>query len=555
MSTEAEQETAHPLQPSSGARGVDREVWSFGEHGPWVLRPDDIAWRQGLDTVRDAHRAEVPRLARPQRWPPVRRFADAAWRVGKALLVWWVRERRQGGAPSRKGLSRRLREAFENLGSAYIKLGQIISSGRGLFPEELVDEFKHCLDQVPPEPFTTVRRVVEEELGRPIESVFEYFEENCLAAASIAQVHAARLRTGETVVVKVQRENVDTLVRKDISAMAWIAPKLVGRIPVAALANPPALVELFAETVLEELDFRLEAENMLDIARVLKEGGQEAIQVPRPHPEWVTRRVLVMERLDGFRYDDIEGMHDAGIDTEAVLRSMMISFLEGAMIYGVFHGDLHGGNLFVMPDGRVALLDYGMTGRLSEKQRSAFLRMMMSGAVSNIRGQLEAFRDLGALEPDADLDELIQVLKLDQPVRDPTKMSGEEIAGEIQEILKALIKEGARLPKPLMLYAKDMLFFDGAVAELAPDLDMFAEFVRIYGYFAEHHAETIASQIGFDPGKTEVDLSAAKSSLGLEDGVDSITHRELRERRAEVQKKLEGHAAGTSRLGGRRHSD
>ncbi|MFP6640160.1 MAG: AarF/UbiB family protein [Myxococcota bacterium] len=555
MSTKVEQEMAHRVEPSAQALDVDRERWAFGEHGPWVLRPERITWLEGLDALRDEYRAEVPRLAGPQKWPPVRRFAHAAWRVGAALLVWRVREGRQGGSNSRQGLSRRLREAFENLGSAYIKLGQIVSSGRGLFPEELVDEFKHCLDQVSPEPFSEVRRVVEEDLGCPLESVFETFETECLAAASIAQVHAARLRTGETVVVKVQRGNVAALVRTDIAAMAWIAPKLVGRIPVAALANPPALVELFAETVLEELDFRLEAENMLDIARVLKLGGQQAIQVPRPHPEWVTRRVLVMERLDGFRYDDIEGMHRSGIDTEAVLRSMLISFLEGAMIYGVFHGDLHGGNLFVMSDGRVALLDYGMTGRLTQKQRAAFLRMMMSGAVSNIRGQLEAFRDLGALDPDVDLDELIHVLKLDQPVRDPTKMSGEEIAGEIQQILKALIAEGARLPKPLMLYAKDMLFFDGAVSELAPDLDMFSEFIRIYGYFAEHHAETITAQIGFDPAKTQVDLTAAKTSLGLEEGVESITHRELRERRADMQKKLEDHAASGSRLGGRRRSE
>ncbi|MAI26673.1 MAG: ABC transporter [Spirochaeta sp.] len=557
MTSGVGQEMAHIAKVDEGDPSEDSERWAFGEEGPWRLRLESIGWLNGLDAVREEHRRELPLLTQARLWPPLGRFVEAARAVGGALLIWRVREGRHGGETSRQGLSLRLRRAFEGLGSAYIKLAQIISSGRGLFPEELVDEFKHCLDQVPPDSFEDVRRTVEEEIGGPLDSVFEFFDPKCLAAASIAQVHAARLKTGEDVVVKVQRANVDRLVRSDIAAMAWVAPKLVGRIPIAALANPPALVELFAETVLEELDFRLEAENMLDIARVLKLDGQTGLVVPRPHPELVTRRILVMERLSGFSYDDIEGMEEAGIETQEVLRAMLIGFLEGAMIYGVFHGDLHGGNLFVMEDGRVALLDYGMTGRLSQKQRSAFLKMMMSGAVSNMRGQLEAFRDLGALDPDADLDELMTLLKLDQAPRDPTKMSGEEIAGEIQEILKALMGEGARLPKPLMLYAKDMLFFDGAVNQLAPELDMLAEFTRIYGYFAQNHAETIVSQIGFDPSATEVDLSIAKATLGLEEGEDSITHRELQERRLIVQQKLEEQALHVPSLGlgGKRDSE
>src|SRR5262249_44836390 len=150
------------------------------------------------------------------------------------------RERRGGGTGSRAGLSRRLRRAFERLGPAYIKLGQILSSGRGLFPDELVNEFKACRDQVPPEPFAAIRGVVEEDFGRPPDACFARFETECLAAASIAQVHAATLVTGEEVVVKVQRPRVEERVRRDIAAMAWIAPFLVGRLPVAALANPPA---------------------------------------------------------------------------------------------------------------------------------------------------------------------------------------------------------------------------------------------------------------------------------------------------------------------------
>jgi ubiquinone biosynthesis protein len=128
-------------------------------------------------------------------------------------------------------------------------------------------------------------------------------------------------------------------------------------------------------------------------------------------------------------------------------------------------------------------------------------------------------------------------------------MSGEEIASEIQTVLRGLLGRGARLPKPLMLYAKNMLFFDGAVAELAPDLDMLAEFVRIYGYFAENHGAAIADQIGFDPSQTRVDLAGLKASIGLSADVESITHRELLERRKVLQEKLEGQTSSLADLG------
>src|SRR5690606_33496179 len=203
------------------------------------------------------------------------------------------------------------------------KLAQIISSGEGLFPEELVDEFKKCRDSVPPEPFSVIRAVVEADLGAPLESVFTRFDTAPLASASIAQVHAATLRSGEEVVVKVQRPRVHDLVHRDIEVMAWLAPFLAGRIPVTALANPPALVELFAETITEELDCRLEAGNMLDVAGSFARLGQRGCVVPRPHPRLVTRRVLVMERLVGLAFDDVAGMRAAGIDTDAIIRTGM----------------------------------------------------------------------------------------------------------------------------------------------------------------------------------------------------------------------------------------
>jgi ubiquinone biosynthesis protein len=349
------------------------------------------------------------------------------------------------------------------------------------------------------------------------------------------------LVTGERVVVKVQRPTVDELVRRDLAVMSWMAPALVGRIPVAALANPPALVQLFAETIVEELDFRLEADNMLDIARILAETSQRALVVPRPHPTLVTRRVLVMERLDGFCWDDVEGMRAAGIDTSAAVRACMVALLEGSILYGVFHGDLHGGNLFVRPDGRVALLDYGITGRLTESKRLAFLRLLMAGTVNDVKLQMEALRDLGALPLDTDLDAVMHDLGVDQPVKDPTQMEPEELIAELRDLTKALLAYGARMPKELMLFVKNLMFLDGAIATLAPDLDLFAEIEAIALMFAQKHGARIMSQLGLEAqANWAPDLSGIKAGFGLEESTERMTHRELQARRAEVREKFAG---------------
>ena len=520
---------------------TDLDVGSFSDEAPWTVEPDRIGWRRGLDRVRVRTQQEVPALTRRRSLPPGVRVARVGVTLGRAVGGWYLIDRRRGRDASRAGLSRRLRRAFERLGPTYIKLGQIISSGEGIFPDELVEQFRHLRDRVAAEPFEKVREVVEADLGLQLEDVFSHFERTPIAAASIAQVHAAMLRTGETVVVKVQRPAVARLVRQDLAAMSWIAPVLVGRIPVSALANPPALVELFAETIVEELDFRLEAENMLDIARILAETDQRAMVVPRPHPDLVTKRVLVMERLDGFSFDDVEGMRAAGIDTSAVVRAGMVAFLEGAMLFGVFHGDLHSGNLMVQTDGRVALLDYGITGRLDENRRLAFLRLLMGGSVNDVKLQLGALRDLGALPPDVDLDEVIRELGIDQPVKDPTQMAPEELLAEIREITKALLGYGARMPKELMLFVKDMLFCSSAIATLAPDLDLLAMITDVATHMAMQHGERIAADVGIDPRKQQVDLENIRASMGLPPDVTAITMRDLEARRRLIRERMTAH--------------
>ena len=430
-------------------------------------------------------------------------------------------------------------KAFSDLGPTYVKLGQIISSGPGIFPDELVAELSLLRDRVPAEPFAEIRAVVEEDLGRPLAEVFARFDRRPIAAASIAQVHGATLLTGEDVVVKVQRPTVRRRVHDDLRVMAWIAPSLVGRLPVSALANPPALVELFAETITEELDFRLEADNMVAVARSFVALGQRGYTIPRPHPELVTRRVLVMERLRGFAFDDVVGMREAGIDTEAIVRTGMVGFLEGCMFHGIFHGDLHGGNLLVLDDGTTGLIDFGIAGRLPDRQRLAFLRLLVAATMNDVVGQLAALRDLGALPPDADLPALVRELGLDRPPIDPTTLSADELSGEIRRVVKALLARGARFPKALMLFVKDLVFLDGAIATLAPDLDLFAEITELATYFTTRHGERIAAEVGLADGEWALDLDGLKGGFGVDvETTPTLSHRELQARRRSISAKF-----------------
>jgi ubiquinone biosynthesis protein len=232
-------------------------------------------------------------------------------------------------------------------------------------------------------------------------------------------------------------------------------------------------------------------------------------------------------------------MRAAGIDTAAVLRSSLITFLEGALLWGVFHGDLHGGNLLVQRDGTVALLDFGITGRLDERKRLAFLRLQMGATSNNLTVQVEALRDLGALPVGVDVDAVISDLGLDRPPIDPTLLTADEMVAELREVTKALLGYGARLPKELMLFVKDILFLNGSMATLAPDVDILGEILAVITYFTERHGERIARDIGVELAESPIDLDGYRAAMGFTEDTGAITLRDLQERRELIRRRLE----------------
>ena len=173
----------------------------------------------------------------------------------------------------------------------------------------------------------------------------------------------------------------------------------------------------------------------------------------------------------------------------------------------------------------MALLDHGITGRLDEPQRLAFLRLLVGGTTNDIPGQIEALRDLGALPADAKTEDVIRDLNLDRPSQDITLLSAEELTAEIRDLTRQLLSYGVKMPKELMLFVKDMLFLDGAVATMAPEIDLLGEVAVIATYFAEHHAAQIAAEVGVDVRATPIDLDGVRASMGLAADTREITHR------------------------------
>ncbi len=299
-----------------------------------------------------------------------RRVLATAWaglRAGAAML--WARVRgRRGEAPAI------LRRTFEELGPTYVKLGQLIASSQGLFPEVYCEEFRRCLDRVKPFPFADVQRTLREELGRPAEEVFSFIDPEPLASASIAQVHAARLLDGQEVVIKVQRPRIGALVEADLRVLR-LAARALALSPRGELANPVGIVEDFEANIREELDFRLEAVNMAEFNRIMLLRGHEQVVAPRVVEGLVTQRVLVMERFFGHRVDDVEKLRASNVDGEEKLLAGMRAWFGCMILHGFFHGDVHAGNLMALTDGRIGFLDFGIVGPLPARAARAGHRL------------------------------------------------------------------------------------------------------------------------------------------------------------------------------------
>lgn len=266
--------------------------------------------------------------------------------------------------------------AFEELGPTFIKLGQLLATRPDLIAEVYTEEFKKFHDQVKPLPYPDIEKVLRGHFGLSPEKIFSSIEKESLAAGSIAQVHEAQLQTGENVVVKIQRPGITAIIQEDLGVLYLLAELLEKYVPEAVLFNPILVVDEFARTIDLETDFIIEANNI----RRFQENfaSEKNIKIPKVYSEYSGRRVLVMEKLEGIPLSHKNALDQEGIDPESVLRVGLRCYLKMVFTDGLFHGDLHAGNMFVLPNNSIGLIDFGVIGRLNRKTQSAIANMFVA---------------------------------------------------------------------------------------------------------------------------------------------------------------------------------
>lgn len=311
-------------------------------------------------------RATRRRIARTRRYYQITRIAIRHG-LGPYLRG---RRRREAGA----ALARSVRLALEDGGVTFVKFGQVLSTRRDLLPQEFIDELSHLQDKVPPAPEADVERVLTEELGASPYAVFAEFDAMPLAAASIGQVHRARLRSGAEVVVKVQRPDIRPLVERDLDIVNRLAATLEQRTRWGRSLGAAELARGFGAALLEELDFRVEARNMAAVG-----AGRAGMRLPALHEDLSSERVLVQEWLDGVPLGTAGPLIDErGLDRAELARTLLGGLLAQIMRDGTFHADPHPGNIMLLRDGRLALLDFGSVGRLDGQLRTSLQNLLIA---------------------------------------------------------------------------------------------------------------------------------------------------------------------------------
>lgn len=383
-----------------------------------------------------------------------------------------------------------LRKLFERLGATYIKLGQFVASSPTLFPKEYVLEFQKCLDATEPLPWNVIEKVIENELG-PISKNFASVDKKPLASASIAQVHAARLETGEEVVIKVQKPRIDESLKADLNFI-FIASRVLEFLqPDFERTSISAVSGDIRKSMLEELDFEMEATNMEEFRTFLKLNDlTDVATAPKVYRDLTTKKVLTMDRLRGVSMTDVDEISKITNDPESTIVKALNVWTTSVMTMPWFHADVHAGNLLVLEDGRVGFIDFGLVGRVGEKTFQAVNELSTALATANYEGMAEALLNMGATDGEVDtkkfgkdIESLMSQIGGMQTDVTITGMADGSVTGSIgfddDEITNVLLDmvavtedNGLKLPREFGLLVKQSLYFDRYLKILAPDLDV-----------------------------------------------------------------------------------
>lgn len=364
----------------------------------------------------------------------------------------------------------RIRQVIEELGPTYVKIGQIASTRADVIPEDILQELEKLQDNVPSFSFEEVRQIIEEELGSPLEEIFSSFDEEVIAAASIGQVHRAQLRTGQAVAVKVQRPRIKAMIETDLEILLDLATLAEHRMERMERLQLREVVEEFAKSLRNELDYTIEGRNAEKIAKQFKNDPK--IYIPSIYWDYTTRTVLTMEFVEGLKLNQFETLERKGYDRKAIAEQLVQALFQQMLIEGFFHADPHPGNIFLLNGGVISFIDFGMVGRLTVDMKNNFASLVIAMMRQSTESMLKAILRIGIIPDDVNLPLLsIDVDELREKYMD-VPMSRISLGEAISDLFVVAFKHQIRIPSDFTMVAKSLLILEGIVEKLDPQLSI-----------------------------------------------------------------------------------
>lgn len=370
-----------------------------------------------------------------------------------------------------KTTGERIRLVLQELGPTFVKLGQIASTRPDLIPEEIVRELEKLQDRVPPFSFQEVREIVEAELGGELEDIFRQFEEVPLAAASIGQVHQAILRSGEKVAVKIQRPNITGVIETDLEILQDLALLAEHRLEWAARYRVRDMADEFSKSLRAELDYTIEGRNAEKISN--QSGNDPLLCVPKVFWEYSTKKVLTMEYVEGVKFNELEKLKKMGYNSEILAERLAKTIFHQIFIEGFFHGDPHPGNVFVLPGEVIALIDFGMVGRLTPEMKYHFSSLIIALMRQNAEGVIKSILRMGLVPDDVNMVQLRYDVEQLREKYYGVPLSQISLGEAVNDLFRAAFRHRIRMPADLTLLGKTLLTVEGVVEKLDPDFRIF----------------------------------------------------------------------------------
>jgi ubiquinone biosynthesis protein len=412
----------------------------------------------------------------PQFFRNVKRWTDILSVLSKYGLADWLSgtniefiksrlKHRDGEVLTHFTREARIRLVLTELGPTFIKLGQLLSTRPDVVGEELASELSQLQASTPADPPQVIRELITRELGQPIEEVFEEFDDLPIASASIGQVHLARLRTGERVVVKVQHADIESVVNEDLDVLAGLA-QLAESIPEFAPYRPTATVAEMARTLRRELDFGREERSLQQFGEMF--ALEPTVRIPRAYTELCTPRVLTMDYIDGTRLTETGRLLAEGIDLEQIARRGARLYMDMIFIHGFYHADPHPGNLLILPGNVIGLLDFGMVGRLEERMREDIEEMLLAITNHDVPMLVTVIKRLGNVPPHLDEAGLSNDVADFVGHYSTQALDRFDLSGALRDMTQIIRRYHIQLPPQVALLIKVLVTLEGTTQLLTP---------------------------------------------------------------------------------------